>query len=145
MLWQGGRWGDLLALVATGPGGTHFEEAVGRLGSWVDTKEYHSNGGPTRGPGRVDLHDQLLDVRAQADEYKGTPAEVMIGEVAGKLCLYAERPEQAAEVLGEALGRIEEGRALRGRLVALRQEALEIADAKRRGIDPGSYGPPAGP
>jgi len=69
----------------------------------------------------------------------------MVWEIAGKLCLYAERPEQAAEVLEEALGRIEEGRPLREGLVSLRQEALGIVSAKRQGIDPGPYAPPAGP
>lgn len=86
-----------------------------------------------RAHGSRDLSRTLEDLRTEADGHRGTPAEVVLWEVMGKLCLSAERPEQATEVLGRALEEVGEGRLLRERLTALLGEAQGIVEARRRG------------
>ncbi|MBM3497033.1 MAG: DUF3160 domain-containing protein [Armatimonadetes bacterium] len=142
--WQTGRWECLLTLVSAGPEGTHFDEAVAKLAGWLDSNEYRGGNGPARARGSRDLSRALESLRTGADGYRGTPAEVMGWEIAAKLCLLAERPEQATEVLREALEEVGEGRLLRERLTALQQEAEAVVESKRRGVDPGAYRP-AGP
>jgi outer membrane protein assembly factor BamB len=121
--WRLGSLEDLLAIVAAGPETSHFDEAAEKLSSWTDPYEYK-------------LDAIVARCRMAADEYKGTPGEVMAVHALARTYLQFERPERAAETIKEALERIEEERPLRDRLGRLLETARRQIAAKRQASRP---------
>jgi len=117
--WQQGARADLLAIAAAGPDAPHFDDAVGKFASTYPRLSYDRS-----------LREELVACRREADEHRGTVAEVLALECAGRAYLRNDRPEQAIEFLDEALGRIEEGRPLRERLTDVLAAARRQVAAK---------------